>query len=327
MADYIKINGEWKEVLDVYKKVNGEWILQTDYQSSILSSNIYIYSTVKIDGQITYVISGVDNFVGKTFNLTYIYNNRQVGATWSIISGSEYATINSNGKVTIDVGVENETIIVQATYKNRTATKTITISYDNQLVIEGANTITGTTGNIIGRFNDTVINPEWTIVNGNNFATIDNRGNITIISSGTIEVEAEYTRNNNTYTASKQIELVYDTGTTTETTIGENGTVTTETTSIVEDQETGSTTTTTTITTTNEDGSSTSISSEIIENQDGSSTATTTTTSSDGTSSITTSSTSAPNSVTGAVTTQESTNTTNPDGTTSTTSSTIRHGT
>ena len=76
----------------------------------------------------------------------------------------------------------------------------ITISYDNQLTIEGADTITGTTGNLIARFNSTTVNPEWTIVNGNNFATIDNRGNITIISSGTIEVEAEYVRNNNTYT-------------------------------------------------------------------------------------------------------------------------------
>ena len=322
MADYIKLNGEWVEILDVYRKVDGQWVLQTDVQSSILTSNIYFYSEVKIDDEVTYVISGVDTFTGKTFNLTYVYNNRIVAPTWSIISGGQYATINENGKVTIDVGVINEPIVVQAVYRGKTATKTITISYDNQLTIEGADTITGTSGNVIGRFNSTTVNPEWTIVNGNNFAQIDNRGNITIVSSGTIEVEAEYTRNNSTYTATKQINLVYDAGTTTETTIDENGTVTTETTTTTTDQETGATTTTTTTTTTDENGYSQTTSTETTENTDGSSSTTTTTTDSTGTTTETTSNTSAPDPETGAVTTEETITTTNSDGTSSETSST-----
>ena len=322
MSNYIKINGEWKEVLDIYRKVNGEWVLQTDIQSSILTSNIYLYSEVRIDGEVTCIISGVDSFVGKSFNLTYIYNNRQVAPVWSIISGGQYAAINENGKVTIDVGVINEQIVVQAIYKGKTATKTITISYDNQLTIEGADTITGTSGNIIGRFNSTTVNPEWTIVNGNNFATIDNRGNITIISSGTIEVEAEYIRNNNTYTATKQITLIYDAGTTTETNVDENGTITTETTSTITDQETGATTTTTTTTITNEDGSSQTTSTETTDNIDGSSSTTTTTTDSTGTTTETTTNTSAPDPETGTITTEETTTTTNSDGTSSETTST-----
>ena len=322
MADYIKLNGEWVEVLDVYRKVDGQWVLQTDVQSSILTSNIYFYSEVKIDDEVTYVISGVDTFTGKTFNLTYVYNNRIVAPTWSIISGGQYATINENGKVTIDVGVINEPIVVQAVYRGKTATKTITISYDNQLTIEGADTITGTSGNVIGRFNSIIVNPEWTIVNGNNFATIDNRGNITIVSSGTIEVEAEYVRNNNTYTATKQINLVYDAGTTTETTVDENGTVTTETTTTTTDQETGATTTTTTTTTTDENGYSQTTSTETTENTDGSTSTTTTTTDSTGTTTETTTNTSAPDPETGAVTTEETTTTTNSDGTSSETTST-----
>jgi glycosyltransferase involved in cell wall biosynthesis len=68
MADYIKINGEWKEVLDVYRKIDGQWVLQTDVQSSILQSNIYFYSEVKIDDEVTYVISGVNEYIGKSFN-------------------------------------------------------------------------------------------------------------------------------------------------------------------------------------------------------------------------------------------------------------------
>ena len=322
MANYIKLNGEWKEIFEIYRKENGEWVLQTDIQSSIVQSNIYFYSEVRIDDEVTYVISGVNEYTGKSFNLTYIYNNKVVAPHWTIISGGQYATINENGKVTIDVGVINEDIVVQAEFRGRTITKTITISYDNQLTIEGADTITGTSGNVIGRFNGASVNPEWTIVNGNNFATIDNRGNITIISSGTIEVEAEYTRNNNIYTATKQIELIYDAGTTTETTIDENGTVTTETTSTTTDPNTGAITTTTTTTTTDENGYSQTTSTETTENTDGSSSTTTTTTDSTGTTTETTTNTSAPDPETGAVTTEETTTTTNADGTSSETSST-----
>ena len=322
MSQYIKLNNEWVEVLDVYRKENGEWVLQTDVQSSIIQSNIYFYSEVKIDDEVTYVISGVSEYVGKSFNLTYVYNNRIVAPQWTIISGGQYATINEHGKVEIDIGVINEDIIVQAVYRGKTATKTINISYDNQLIIEGADTITGISGNVIARFNSTIINPEWTIVNGNNFATIDNRGNITVLSSGTIEIEAEYQRNNVTYTAEKQIEIVYDTESTTETTIDENGTVTTETTSTTTDPNTGSTTTTTTTTTTDENGHSQTTSTETTENTDGSSSTTTTITDSTGTTTETTTNTSAPDPETGAVTTEETTTTTNADGTSSESSTT-----
>jgi len=266
----------------------------------------------------TFSIISESSYVGKYFYCTAQYDGSTVHGTWSIIYGDQYATINSNGKVDIDVGVENETIVIQFTYNGNTITKSITISYDNQLIIEGADTITGTSGNVICRYNSTTVNPEWTITSGNGHAIIDNRGNITILESGTIIIQANY----HNYTATKQIELVYDAGTTTETTIDENGTVTTETTSTTTDQETGATTTTTTTTTTNEDGSSSTVSTETTENQDGSSTTTTSTINSDGTSTETTTNVSAPDPETGAVTTEETTTTTNQDGTSSETSST-----
>ena len=263
-----------------------------------------------------------NSYTGKYFYCVCRYGKRQVNGTWSIISGGQYATINEHGKVEIDVGVIDEDITIKVEFEGKTAIKTINVSYDNQITIEGPDIITGTTGNIIARFNTTIVNPEWTIVNGNNFATIDNRGHITIISSGTIEVEAEYTRNNNTYTTSKQIELVYDTGTTTETTIDENGTVITETSSSSTDPNTGSTTTNTTTTTTDESGYSQTTSTEITENTDGSSSTTTTITDSTGTTTQTTTNTSAPDPETGSVTTEETTTTTNANGTSSETTST-----
>ena len=313
MADYIKLNNEWKEILGVYKKVNNEWILETDINSSILTSNIYIYSTVKIDNTTTYIISGEDSYIGKTFNLTYIFNNRSVMASWEIISGSEYASINSNGKVTIEPGVSNEVIIVKADYNGNVVTKTITISYDNQLEIENADTIEGTTGNVVGRFNGNTVNPEWSIIEGSSLATIDNRGNITIINSGTITIQAIY----HGYTVTKEINLVYNDDATTQTTVDESGNITHITNIDETDPETGITTNTTITTIINDDGSSITTSTALVENADGSSTTTSSITRSDGTVTESTITVSAPDSETGAVTTTEQSSTTNPDNTVS----------
>ena len=196
-----------------------------------MASNIYIYSEIRIDDEVTYVISGVNEYTGKSFNLTYVYNNKVVSPQWSITSGNQYATINEHGKVEIDVGVIGEQILVMAVYKGKTATKQITITYDNQIVIEGADTITGSSGNVICRFNGNIVNPTWVLTAGNGAAEISDRGLITFVDSGTIIVQATY----HGYVTSKQIELVYDAGTTTETTVDENGTVTTETTSTTTD--------------------------------------------------------------------------------------------
>lgn len=48
--------------------------------------------------------------------------------TWSISSGSTYASISSSGEVTVNEGVENQTITIKATSEYCEATKTITVS-------------------------------------------------------------------------------------------------------------------------------------------------------------------------------------------------------
>ena len=318
MAEYIKIDGEWVEVYQVYKKINNEWVQQTDFSSAVSPNTVYIFASSQID-ETTYVIYGVDSCTGKTFNLQAVLNGRVVPATWTITSGSQYATINTNGKVTIIEGTQNQTITVQAVYGTHTETKTITISYDNQLTIEGADTISGTSGNVIARYNSTIVTPTWSITAGNAYGSIDSTGAITITDSGMITVSATY----NNYTATKNIELIYDAGSSTETTIDEDGNITIETTTTTTDPVTGAETTTTTTTTTNEDGSSSTSTTETVENQDGSTSTSTTTTNSDGSSTESTSTVSAPDPETGAVTTESSTSTTNADGSTSETTSTI----
>ena len=286
MSNYLKIADTWTPINKIFKKINGEWVQQNDIITA-LGDMIYVYGGNTIS-QLLYIISQ-PSYTGKSFLLTSTYDSNTVYPSWSIIAGNQYATINSNGKVTIEEGADNNSITVQAIYNGDTETATITVSYDNQLTIESADTITGTSGNVIARYNSGVVTPTWTITSGNQYATIDATGAITITSSGTITVSASY----NNYTATKNIMLVYDSNTSTEVVANPDGSTTTTVTITTQNQD-GTTTETSVIQTTNEDGSTSNTSSETTTNQDGSSSTTATTTNSDGTSSSSTTSTTAP---------------------------------
>lgn len=285
MSNYIKVNNQYREIQSIYKKISGTWTIVNDIQN-VFDNTLYFYDPTSIDISVTLQIIGESQYTGKSFILSAKYGDRTVYPTWGITAGSQYASINSNGKVTINSGVQNQSITVSASWTNSmnesyTETKTIIISYDNELAIDGAATMTGTSGNVIARYNGNVVTPTWAITSGNQYATIDNTGAISIVASGTIIVSATYSG----YTTTKTIELIYEANTSTETVVDpDTGTTTTTTTTTTQNQD-GSTSTSSTTTTTNEDGSSSETVTNTTQNQDGSSTSTSTTTSSDGSSS------------------------------------------
>ena len=191
------------------------------------------------------VIFGESQYVGKTFILTAKYGDSTVYPTWTIISGNEYATVssNGNGKINITTGAQNNSITVRASYTTNlgvtiTQSKTISVTYDNELAIEGSATMVGTTGNVFAKYNGNFVTPVWAITSGNQYASIASDGSITITGTGTIIVSATYSG----YTTTKTIELTYKANTVTEVDV---------------DPTTGTTTTTTTTTTENQDGSTT----------------------------------------------------------------------
>jgi len=228
-----------------------------------------------------------DTYTGKYFYCTCQYNGTTVVANWSITEGNSYATINTNGRVDIIEGTTSQPITIQCTYGSITVSKTITVSYDNQLVIECSDVMTGTSGNAIARYNSTIVSPTWSIINGSQYATIDQSGAITITESGSITLQAVYSGK----TVTKNVSLVYESGTASTTEVNDDGSVTTTTTTTTTDPETGATTETSTSQTVNEDGSTSSTTSETTTNTDGSSTTNSTTTNMDGSSSHTQSST------------------------------------
>ena len=231
-------------------------------------------------------LQGPSTFTGKNYLITATFNGQQVNpSTWSVTAGSQYATVNQYGRVDITSGTISQSITVTAQYVDSgntyTNTLTTTVTYDNQLTIQCSDTITGTSGNCVAVYNEIVVTPTWSITSGGSHATINSTGDITITSSGNITVQAVYSG----YTTTKNITLVYEANTTTDTTVNEDGSTTTTTTTTTTDPQTGATTTESNSTTTNEDGSQSHTTSETTTNQDGSSTSSSTTTNSDGTSS------------------------------------------
>jgi len=227
-------------------------------------------------------IYAADEYSGKLFYCVAKYDNMTVVPVWSITSGSQYATINSNGRVDIVSGTVSQTIVVQCSYSNVIQTKQIVVSYDNQLTIECDNVMRGTSGNVITRYNSEVVTPVYQITAGGLNATIDATGVITITASGLITVQATYSG----YTVTKEISLIYEQNVESETIVNDDGSVTTTVTETVENQD-GSTTATSVSNTTNSDGSTAYTETTTETQQDGSSTTISNTTNSDGTTSDT----------------------------------------
>lgn len=261
---------------------SGAFILGSDKSHTFYDSKIYIPTIYKPG--FTYRLVCENSYIGKHFYCTSLLDGERVYSTWEITSGSQYATINNNGRVDIVSGTSNQTITVKCSYpyqgETLERTKDITISYDNQLRIECADTLVGTSGNAIARYNDQIVTPSWSIVGTG--ATIDGNGTISITASGTVVIHATY----NNLAVSKTVNLDYVANKSSTTTVDENGSVTTTTTETIVNQD-GSTTDTSTSVTVHEDGSVSNTSSETTTQEDGSSTTTSTTTNQDGTSSQT----------------------------------------
>ena len=249
-----------------------------------------------------------DTYIGKYFYCTCQYDGVAVAGTWIMIAGSSYASLNENGKVTILAGTVQQLITIQCTYAGITATRSITVSYDNQLNIECASVLTGTSGNAIALYNGEVVTPTWAVSSGSSYISIDATGAITIIASGQAIIQAAYQNQ----LATKTITVVYESNTSSSTEVNEDGSITTTTTTTTENPD-GSTTESSTSQTLNEDGSTSSTTSETTTNQDGSSETSSTTVNLDGSSSQTQSTTTAPDQ-SGSTTTNTTTENFDPNG-------------
>ncbi len=123
--------------------------------------------------------------------------------TWTITSGSEYATVDENGVVT---ATANGTVTVRATSDaDDTIYDEIEVTISNQVVVvtgiavtvqdDAAAEITVENGTLqliatITPEDATNTDVTWTITSGSEFATVDENGVVTAIANGTVTVRA-----------------------------------------------------------------------------------------------------------------------------------------
>lgn len=172
-------------------------------------------------------ISAEDIFIGEFLQLRTVYNpvdTTQVGVIWSIESGSEYATVDNYGKLTVlSAAEEAENVVVKAvsTFNSSVyATKTISVTYEHQsdeltaITIEGNSTVTGLQANYTAAYtpsNTWKTGVTWQIVSGSEYCSITNSGVLAIkegASSSPVTIRATSIVDPTIY-GEKQISVTY----------------------------------------------------------------------------------------------------------------------
>ena len=146
---------------------------------------------------------------GGTLQLMAVVNplNSEQTVTWSVESGSNFASVDNNGLVT---AIDNETVIVRATStENTTIFGEISITITNQ-VLPVVSVEVQTEGGVSAEISEdggtlqlmAVVNPSnseqtvtWSVESGSDFASVDNNGLVTAIDNGTVVVRATSSEN------------------------------------------------------------------------------------------------------------------------------------
>lgn len=154
---YIKINNQWNLVSTVFVKENGEWVEYSGDTGSLISSSYCSFGGVILP---KLRITGPDSASSETITFSLLYEEQQVSENivWSILSGSQYATISQNGTLAILNGAENGIVTISAEYADSTANKTVCVTYasGSSIVVNEDGTATETVTTDDGQGNVTV---------------------------------------------------------------------------------------------------------------------------------------------------------------------------
>ena len=153
---YIKNNSNFIEVNNFFRKIDNSWVEMT--QSGFLT---YLEGVIPIFGGIIpsitrFEIAAPNTLVAESCQCLATFNDTVLtsGVSWSIISGSSYASIDSNGLLTLTSTANNSNATIQATYSNYTDTHDLVVTYKSgatsetttETIVDGSgNSITITT--------------------------------------------------------------------------------------------------------------------------------------------------------------------------------------
>lgn len=190
MAQYIKINGEWVAIHARYKKVNGVWVQVPESGFPELSAYVFGGSPSEVVS-----IAGLDSVSAVSSSYCALLNGVQdvtTGSTWSVVSGSNYATIDQLGELTILSGADNSNVTIQVEHGQSSARKTVSVTYvpgataytETEIVVDsGGNTSTTTT--------TTIENNDGSTTSESTTVEIDASGNTLSRTTGTTQTNSD----------------------------------------------------------------------------------------------------------------------------------------
>lgn len=182
--NYHKVKNEWKEISSYYQKNNGSWELITEATfENFVNNNVVIFGGY-IEGGNSLYIGGAETVSGDSCPYVAILDNSTnvtSAATWSIISGSTYATISANtGELTVLSTANNSSVTIQAVYNDLTATKDILVTYvtgsssetETETIVDESGNTNTTTTTIITNEDGTTTSTSTTIITNQSGETI-----------------------------------------------------------------------------------------------------------------------------------------------------------
>ena len=201
---YIRISGEYVRINKYYKNINGVWTLLSKTELfDYLNTSIFVYG-----GTLgTFGLGWMTIVTGETIQMRGLFNNELItnGVTWSIISGNDYASIDSSGLVTINSNADNSNVTVQGIYNNLTATKLLNVTYGEgtTVITTVTETITNEDGSITEKETTTEESEDGTVSTTENSTTENQDGTSSSTTTTTIE-------NSNGTSTSSSITINYD---------------------------------------------------------------------------------------------------------------------
>lgn len=185
MNDFIKLEGIWCESVNCYVKNNSEWTETSLSQlNEIFNHSAGIMFGGVMSGQVVHTLSivGSSAYTSEYCSFTAMYDgtiNVSSAATWSVLSGGEYITVNSNGgEFVITAQADNSNATIQAVYDGYTATKDIVVTYKSgsQSQTE-TETVTDESGNTTTTTTTTTTNEDGSSTSNTVEIVTDSSGN------------------------------------------------------------------------------------------------------------------------------------------------------
>lgn len=200
---YQKVNNEWKPVYAIYQKNSGSWqeIPESTFRTFV-TNNVWLFGG-SIENFHTLTIAGLSNVSGESCTYSLIYDSRtdvSSAATWSLLEGTNYATISGN-QLTILSGADGSDVMIYASYDGVIATKVVTVTYKSGTSTE-TETITETDegGNTTTTTTSVTTNEDGSSETTSTSTSYDESGNTTGTSESTVIVNEDGSSSSNTVT-------------------------------------------------------------------------------------------------------------------------------